>query len=118
MPRRSDVESVRFGTDGWRGIVARDFTFDNVARAAQAIADYLHSDERPSDPIYTDWGTECRDASHGVVVGYDTRFLSESFALHCAAVKWIAPKDIKKYAFPTATVKIFNTVTVDEFSLS
>jgi len=39
-------------------------------------------------------------------------------ALHCAAVKWIAPKDIKKYAFPTATVKIFNTVTIDEFSLS
>jgi len=87
MPSRSDAEEdVRFGTDGWRGVIARDFTFDNVARAAQAIADYLRSGERPSDPIYTDWGVECADPSRGVVVGYDTRFLSEAFALHCAAV--------------------------------
>ena len=82
----SDAESVRFGTDGWRGIIARDFTFDNVARAAQAIAEFLRSDIRASDPIYTDWQSDCRDASHGVVIGYDTRFLSEAFALHCAAV--------------------------------
>ncbi len=86
MEAQSGAEGIRFGTDGWRGLIARDFTFDNVARAAQGIADYLRSDVRASDPIYTDWGTICRDASHGVVVGYDTRFLSEAFALHCAAV--------------------------------
>jgi len=83
---RSDAEGVRFGTDGWRGVIARDFTFDNVARVAQAIADFLRSDIRSSDPIYIDWQSDCRDASHGVVIGYDTRFLSEAFALHCAAV--------------------------------
>ena len=38
-------------------------------------------------------------------------------ALRCAAVKWIVPKDIKKYAFPTATVKIFNTIVCDGFDL-
>ena len=80
------AESVRFGTDGWRAIIAKGFTFDNVGRAAQGIAEFLRSTARESDPIYTDWGCECRDASHGVVVGYDTRFLSEAFALHCAAV--------------------------------
>ena len=79
-------ESVRFGTDGWRAIIAKEFTFDNVGRAAQGIAEFLRSEVREADPIYTDWGCECRDASHGVVVGYDTRFLSEAFALHCAAV--------------------------------
>jgi phosphomannomutase len=86
VPARSGENGVRFGTDGWRGIIARDFTFDNVARAAQGIASFLRSDVRPSDPIYTDWGSDCRDPSHGVVIGYDTRFLSEAFALHCAAV--------------------------------
>jgi len=79
-------EEVRFGTDGWRGVIARDFTFANVGRAAQAIADFLRSEDRGSDPIYTDWGSPCRDASHGVVVGYDTRLLSEAFALHCASI--------------------------------
>jgi phosphomannomutase len=79
-------ESVRFGTDGWRAIIARDFTFDNVGRVAQGIAGFLRSEDRASDPIYTEWGAECRDASQGVIVGFDTRFLSEAFALHCAAV--------------------------------
>jgi len=83
---RNGADDVRFGTDGWRGIIAKDFTFDNVARAAQAIADFLRSDDRCSDPIYTEWGAECRDPSRGVVVGYDTRFLSEAFALHCGSV--------------------------------
>jgi len=83
---RSDAESVRFGTDGWRAIIAKEYTFDNVARVAQAVADFLQSDERVSDPIYTDWNSPCHPLSGGVVIGYDTRFLSESFALHCAAV--------------------------------
>ena len=83
---RNGEESVRFGTDGWRAVIAREYTFDNVARVAQAVADFLRSDERASDPIYTDWGSPCHPLSGGVVIGYDTRFLSESFALHCAAV--------------------------------
>ena len=56
---------IRFGTDGWRGLIARDFTFDNVALCAQGVANYLRQ-EGISDK--------------GLVVGYDTRFASEEFA--------------------------------------
>jgi phosphomannomutase len=52
---------IKFGTDGWRGIIADDFTFENVRRVAGAIAGYILKHE---------------DAHHGVVVGYDTRFAS------------------------------------------
>ena len=57
--------NIRFGTDGWRAIIAEDFTFENVARCAQGLADYLKAA-----------GT----AGKGLVVGYDTRFLSREFA--------------------------------------
>ena len=62
---------IRFGTDGWRAIIAEEFTFDNVARCAQGLADYLK--ER---------GT----ASQALIVGYDTRFLSKQFADTVAGV--------------------------------
>ena len=62
---------IRFGTDGWRAIVAQDFTFTNVARCAQGVANYLK-----------DLGT----AGQGLVVGYDTRFLSREFAETVAGV--------------------------------
>ena len=52
---------IKFGTDGWRGIIADDFTFDNVRRVGNAMAHYVHKHE---------------DASKGLVVGYDTRFAS------------------------------------------
>jgi alpha-D-glucose phosphate-specific phosphoglucomutase len=64
-------KGIRFGTDGWRAIIAREFTFDNVAAVAQGIADTVR--ER---------GT----AERGVIVGYDPRFLSEQFAAEVAAV--------------------------------
>ncbi|MDD4902928.1 MAG: phosphoglucomutase/phosphomannomutase family protein [Candidatus Bipolaricaulis sp.] len=86
MARRGDANDVKFGTDGWRGVIARDFTFDNVGRVAVAVADYLRSPDRRSASIYRDWGCEFRAAERGVVVGYDTRFLSEEFALHFAGV--------------------------------
>ena len=60
---------IRFGTDGWRGLIARDFTFANVARCAQGIASYL---------------LEEGSSSQGLVVGYDTRFGSRQFA-ECVA---------------------------------
>ena len=62
---------IRFGTDGWRAIIAQDFTFANVARCAQGLADYLNR-----------LGT----ADQGLVVGYDTRFLSREFAEAVAGV--------------------------------
>ena len=62
---------IRFGTDGWRGLIARDFTFDNVALCAQGVASYLRREGRAED---------------GLVVGYDTRFASEEFAGRVAEV--------------------------------
>jgi phosphomannomutase len=62
---------IKFGTDGWRGIIADDFTFANVARCSQGLADYLRIE-----------GT----VSRGLVVGYDTRFASREFAETVASV--------------------------------
>lgn len=63
--------SIKFGTDGWRGIIADDFTFDNVKYCAQGVSDYL---------INQGLG------DRGLVVGYDTRFSSKEFALTVAEV--------------------------------
>jgi phosphomannomutase len=65
------MDRIKFGTSGWRAVIAEDFTFDNVRIASQAIADYLKSEGI---------------AERGVIVGYDTRFLSEKFALTSALV--------------------------------
>ena len=62
---------VKFGTDGWRGIIADDFTYANVRVAAQAIAHYV---------------IEHEDTKAGVCIGYDTRFGSRSFARIVAEV--------------------------------
>jgi phosphomannomutase len=59
------AEQIKFGTDGWRGIIADDFTYENVRLAAQAIANYVLKNEDPA---------------RGIVVGYDTRFGSQRFA--------------------------------------
>jgi len=86
MERRSAAEPVRFGTDGWRGVIAREFTFENVGRVAAATGRFLPSEERKVLSIYTDWEAEYRPAEDGVVVGYDMRFLSKEFAHHFARV--------------------------------
>jgi phosphomannomutase len=67
----SEVTAVKFGTDGWRGIIADDFTYANVRVAARAIAHYVLAHE---------------DAKAGVCIGYDTRFGSKSFARVVAEV--------------------------------
>jgi alpha-D-glucose phosphate-specific phosphoglucomutase len=66
---------IKFGTDGWRGVIATDFTFENVRTAAAAVAAYLHAQ------------TDARQlASRGICIGYDSRFLSAQFARTCAEV--------------------------------
>src|SRR6266545_1447502 len=65
------TDEIKFGTDGWRAVIADDFTFDNVRRVGGAIASYVLKNE---------------DASKGLVVGYDTRFLSRNFAEAIAEV--------------------------------
>src|SRR5438552_14827182 len=65
--------AIKFGTDGWRAVIAEDFTFSNVERVSQATADYWSA-----NPVA---GTEKK-----VIVGYDRRFLSDEFGQRCAEV--------------------------------
>jgi len=66
--------AIQFGTDGWRAIIAEDFTFSNLDRVAQATADYWQANPVP-------------DAHNDrAVVGYDRRFLSPEFAARVAEV--------------------------------
>jgi phosphomannomutase len=67
------MAQIKFGTDGWRAIIAEDFTFANVARVSQATADYWKQ-----NPVA---GTEKK-----VAIGYDRRFLSDQFARRTAEV--------------------------------
>lgn len=70
---------IKFGTSGWRGLIARDFTFSQVRLATQGIADYLLTElKNPSSTIY---GRE-----PVVILGYDTRFLGREFTLAAAEV--------------------------------
>lgn len=78
---RSDIH---FGTDGWRGVIGRDFTFANVARVGVALARHLLDPKRRELPPYQEWGVPWRSAGSGLIVGYDTRFLSQAFALELA----------------------------------
>ena len=64
--------NIHFGTDGWRAVIGEDFTFDNVRRVAQAIAEYLKDNGSSADAP--------------VVIGYDTRFLSDRFAIAVSEV--------------------------------
>jgi phosphomannomutase len=73
--------SIHFGTDGWRAVIAEDFTFANLERVAQAYASYLlNQRETPTEP------REPNASSSLVVVGYDRRFLSPEFAGRVAEV--------------------------------
>jgi len=58
------MQPIKFGTDGWRGVIADDYTYENVRRVAHAIASYVHQYEEPSK---------------GILVAYDTRFGSRRF---------------------------------------
>jgi phosphomannomutase len=65
--------SIKFGTDGWRAVIAGEFTFHNLDRATQAAADFWEATPVP--------GTEKR-----IIVGYDRRFLSDQFGRRVAEV--------------------------------
>jgi phosphomannomutase len=73
------VAQIKFGTDGWRAVIAEDFTFENVARVAQATADYWKSEvQSPQSKVFG------RDLK--AVVGFDRRFFSDRFARVTAEV--------------------------------
>jgi alpha-D-glucose phosphate-specific phosphoglucomutase len=65
------TNKIIFGTDGWRGAIAEDYTFENVRRCAQGFSDYLKRHQKQGQ---------------NVIVGHDKRFLSEDFALAVAEV--------------------------------
>lgn len=68
---RVSVSEIKFGTDGWRGVIGRDFTFASVEIVAQAVADYMES-QRP----------DLRE----VLIGFDCRFMAAQFARRVAEV--------------------------------
>lgn len=80
------AKDIKFGTDGWRGEIARDYTFDSVQRAAQGFATYIK---------------KLNKGEMGVVVGYDKRFHSENFAAAVAEV--LAGNGIRAYLTQDAT---------------
>jgi len=89
---------IEFGTDGWRAVIAEDFTFTNVRACAQGTADYLK---------------QAKLAERGLVIGYDTRFASEDFA--AAAAEVIAGNKINVHlcsqAAPTPVISYAVTAT-------
>ncbi len=62
---------IKFGTDGWRGVIARDFTFENLSWVAQATMDYLNREGL---------------GNKGLIIGYDRRFMSRDFARRVAEI--------------------------------
>src|SRR6266849_932627 len=70
---------IKFGTSGWRGVIAHDFTFDNVRLATQAIGDYLKAE-------LTNAGSAIYSRKPVLILGYDTRFLGKEFSLAAAEV--------------------------------
>lgn len=65
------MTTIKFGTSGWRAIIGDEFTYQNVRIVSQAIADYIKTKEDPQK---------------GVVIGYDSRFMSEKFATITAEI--------------------------------
>ena len=88
--------TVKFGTDGWRAVISETFTFANLRLVAQAMADFIR-EENPKDP--------------SVVIGFDTRFLSDRYAAEVARVmaanhiiSWLARADTPTPAVSFAVV--------------
>ncbi len=96
--------TIEFGTDGWRAVISDEFTFDNVRHVAQAIAEVLlEKQETPGEDLAM---------APLAVVGFDTRFLSDRYALavsevlaangiRVALAKADAPTPVISYAIPT-----------------
>jgi phosphomannomutase len=77
---------IKFGTDGWRGTIADDYTFDNLRRCSQGFADYLMANKHKNELI---------------IIGYDNRFLSEHFA--AAAAEVMAANGLRVHLTESAT---------------
>lgn len=96
MTQQADI---RFGTDGWRALIAGDYTYANVARCAKGLCDYLKQR-----------GT----ADRGLIVGYDTRFLSPEFASTVAGVCASEGVGVKLSVAPAPTPVLSYSVLDEE----
>jgi phosphomannomutase len=87
------MTQIKFGTDGWRGVIADDFTFENVRKVAYAFGRYV---VRAEDPL------------RGVLVGYDTRFGSERFARAAAEALTLTGMQVHlaEQAAPTPAISL------------
>lgn len=94
-PAAAPASAIHFGTDGWRGVIAEDFTFANVRRVALAIGHYVLRYEHPG---------------RGIIVGYDTRFLSDRFARAVAEVLSALDIPVTVAAEPTPSPVVSFTV--------
>ncbi|GAB4514793.1 MAG: phosphoglucomutase/phosphomannomutase family protein [Anaerolineae bacterium] len=63
---------IHFGTDGWRAVISEEFTFENLRKVTQAVADWAREEQAKDDMVF--------------VVGFDTRFLSDRYAMEVARV--------------------------------
>ncbi|MDR1123574.1 MAG: phosphoglucomutase/phosphomannomutase family protein [Elusimicrobiota bacterium] len=100
------AEPIKFGTDGWRGIIAWDFTFENVRRCAQALADFINQN-LPSD---------LESKTRIVAVGYDRRFLSDRFAADIASILKLNKIDVALLDGPVTT-PVISALTYTKFWL-
>src|SRR5258708_25174039 len=100
---------IKFGTSGWRGIIGEDFTFENVRIAMQGIANYLKKSGQKGS---------------GIVVAYDTRFLSEKFASEAAKIfdfngihAYLCNRDLPTpcASFETISRKAISAINLNEF---
>jgi len=82
------ARAIHFGTDGWRGVIARDFNRENVELVARALARYL---------------VEFEDTRKGVFVAYDTRFAADRFARQVAEILTSVGVDVRLASGPTPT---------------
>lgn len=82
MSQPAELPPIRFGTDGWRAVISKEFTFANLERVAQGYAEYLLQHRQEA----TNAGEQTDEATSLVIIGYDRRFLSEKFAERAAEV--------------------------------
>src|SRR5690625_6234133 len=89
---------IKFGTGGWRDIIGENFTFDNVRRFSQGVANKIIQEGKEKQ---------------GVVIGFDNRFMAEEFAQASAEV--FAGNDIQVYLLqPSVPTPLVNYVTKQE----
>lgn len=100
------MADIKFGTDGWRAVMAWDFTYQNVRRMAQAVADFINDNA----PARED------DAKHTAVVGFDRRFMSDLFAADIAAIFRSNKIDTVLLTQPVST-PLISYLTMEKFWL-